>query len=330
LYNAVTPAGMRLLSSDRPVVSASVQGLSRPRLGRAGNDFVIAYGRRDTSGAQPAAQAAIVLVAPLNGAPVGASANGMSTAGASAPPEIGGVVVSADGAKIGVISRAAGLTVQAATVDAFSAVPALTMSGAPSQLATSRNCGIAWAPDRFIAGAVTDATSAGGTLLELSDTNLTVGPGYPFTAGADSPTIGAQGATMSIAGAGDRVAVAWVDSQSGTREIWIATISLANHARLAVVKVSTESPTTKGYPHVVYDGAAFALTWIEGDGTSTSRIRLARLDVNLLPIASPTNVSAVGAVTIADIDITAAGANAYGIVAAGANTTQLLYYVTCN
>ena len=42
------------------------------------------------------------------------------------------------------------------------------------------------------------------------------------------------------------------------------------------------------------------------------------------------NVGNVSAVSLADIDIAAAGQSVYGIAAAGANTTQLLFYVTCN
>src|SRR5262249_12679453 len=159
----------------------------------------------------------------------------------------------------GVISRPAGLGAQAAIVDLFTATPAFTTARAPIQLATSLTSGIGWAPDRFIAGAVTGATSAGGTLLELSDTNLTVGQGYPFTGGSDLPTVGASSATMSVAGAHDRVGVAWIDSQSGTREIRVALLSLTGRTVQAAVQASKESTTLKGYPHLVFDGAAFAL-----------------------------------------------------------------------
>ena len=63
--------------------------------------------------------------------------------------------------------------------DAALTVPAFQM---PSQLGATRTTGIGSVPSRFMAGAVTDATLAGGTLVELSDTNLTVGASHAFTA----------------------------------------------------------------------------------------------------------------------------------------------------
>src|SRR5438552_2710327 len=84
-----------------------------------------------------------------------APATGARSAGGSAA-EIGGLAVSADGARIGVSSRPQGLTGQGALVEEFTATPAFVITRAPAQFAASRTSGIGWAPDRFIAGAVTD------------------------------------------------------------------------------------------------------------------------------------------------------------------------------
>jgi hypothetical protein len=328
LYNAVTPTGTLRLSTDKTVVTASGQSPSSPRLASLGDDLVVAYGRRDTSGAQ----AAVVRLAALTGASVGAPATGMNIASATAAPEIGGVAVrSSDGAQLAVISRPPELTPQATVVDAFTATPTFVTTKAPSDLAGTRTSGIGWGPGRFIAGAVTDGTNAGGTLLELDDTNLTPGTKYRFTGGTDLPTIGASGATVSIARAGDRVAVAWVDSQSTTREVWIATVSLTDKMRLAEVQASVESMPLKSYPHVVFDGAAFVLVWLEGDAQNASRLKLARFDINLVPVGTgPMNVGPANQVTLADIDVAAAAQNVYGVVASISTSTKQLFYITCN
>jgi hypothetical protein len=330
-YNAVTPAGTLRLTPDKAVVSSSGQDLSGPRLAGSGSDLIVAYGRHSTLNAQALGEPAAVRIAPLTGAVIDTAAIGGNPAGLGGPPEIGGVAVSADGSLVAVISRQAGLGAQAAQIDAFTAAPTFVTALAPVQFSTSRTSGIGWASDRFIAGAITDATSAGGTLIELPDTNVTPGQGYAFTRGADAPTVGASGATMSIAGAGDRVAVAWVDSQTGTREVRIAVVSLNVGSFYGDVQASTESTTTKSYPHVVFDGAAFAVVWIEGNAATNSQIKLARFDANLVPVgAAPLNIGGIAGANLGDLDIAAAGPNAYGIAAAGSGTTQQLFYVTCN
>jgi hypothetical protein len=311
----------------------SAQSLSAPRLASAGADLILAYGRRDATGAQPVAQAAIVRIGPATGAQVGTPATGMNAADTTKAPQIGAVAVSGDGTKIGVISRPDSTNQQPAIVDAFSATPAFTIARLPVQLATSRTSGIGWGSDRFIAGAVIDATSGGGTLLELSDTNLTVGQGYPFTGSGDLPTIGTPSATISIAGAGDRIAVAWIDSHTGTREIRIALLSLTGRTVQAAVQASTESSVLKSFPHVIFDGAAFALTWLEGSAGPDSQILLARYDADLTPLAAaPTNIGSMGAASLGGLDIAALDRNIYGIAAQAASggQQQQLFYVTCN
>ena len=325
-YNAVSSTGALQLTSDKTVVSGTGQGLNTPRFARVGNDFVLAYGRHDSTGAQ----AAIVRVAPATGVAMAPATLGKNRPGLAAAPEVGGVAVSGDQKKLAVISRAADLASQTAAIvdefnDAFMPVDALM----PAALGATRTTGIGWAPGRFLAGAVILATSAGGTLLELSDDmNLTSQP-YPFTSGSASPVVGSGGATISVAGAGDRVAVAWVDLQGGRRVVTVAMAPLDTQMVGAPVPAST-SAVTKYYPHLVYDGVAFALAWLEASGPSDSQIMLRRFDANLTPVGAALNVGSAGAVVLADFDIAAAGPNVYGIAAAGTASTQQLFYVTCN
>jgi hypothetical protein len=325
-YNAVSSGGTLQLASDKTVVSGTGQGLNTPRLARIGNDFALAYGRHDSMGAQ----AAIVRVAPATGIATGPATLGMNRPGLAASPDVGGVAVSGDQKWLAVISRAADLSAQtAAIVDEFSNAFMFVNSWMPAALGTTRTTGIGWAPGRFLAGAVTQATSAGGTLLEVADDmNLMSGP-YPFTSGSAAPVVGSSGATMSVAGAGDRVAVAWVDLQGGRRVVTAALVPLKTQAVGAPVPAST-SAVTKYYPHLVFDGVAFALAWLEASSSSDSQIVLRRFDTNLTPVGAPLNVGPAGAVGLGDFDIAAAGPNAYGIAAAGPTSTQQLFYVICN
>lgn len=326
-YNAVSSAGALQLTSDKTVVSGTGQGLNTPRLARVGNDFVLAYGRHDSTGAQ----AAIVRVAPATGVASGPATLGMNRPGLTAAPDVGGVAVSGDQKKIAVISRAADLVAQtAAIVDEFNDAFTAVNFRMPAALGTTRTTGIGWAPGRFLAGAVIQATSAGGTLLELSDDmNLTVGASYPFTSGNAVPLVGIVGSTISVAGAGDRVAVGWIDVQGSRRVATVAMAPLNTQTVGAPVPAST-SAATKYYPHLVFDGAAFALAWLEASSSNDSQIVLRRFDTNLAPIGAALNVGTAGVVGLGDFDLVAAGPNVYGIAASGGTLPQQLFYVTCS
>jgi hypothetical protein len=327
LYNAVSETGTRQLGIDKTVVSGTAQGVNTPRLARLGIDFALAYGRYDGSGAQTA----VVRVAPATGIVTGPAALGMKRPGVAASPEIGGIAVTGDQRNVAVISRAADLAAQtAAIVDEFNDAFTFVVARMPSGLGATRTTGIGWAPGRFLAGAVTQATSAGGALLELSDdTNLTVDAMHAFTSGSASPVVGSGGATISVAGASDRAAVAWVDLQGGKRVVTLALVPFGAGSTGAPVPAST-STVTKYYPHVVFDGAAFAVAWLEASGSSDSQIMLRRFYTNLTPVGAAITVGSAGAVGLADFDIAAAGPNAYGIAAAGANSTQQLFTITCD
>jgi hypothetical protein len=325
-YNAVAPNGTLQFAQDKLIVSSAGQSLTTPRLARLGSDFVLAYGRRDTSGGQ----AAVVRFPAATGV-AGQPSTGQSRPGASSAPEIGEVAVSADEKKLAVISRPADLSTQtSATVDGFNDALAFTGAKMPPQLGATRTTGIGWVANRFMAGAVTDATSTGGTLVELSDTDLTFQSSHPFTTSTNAPVVGSSTATMSIAGAVDLVAVAWIDLQSGRREVWIAVYSLKTSALVVSMQASVSSTTPKYYPHVVFDGAAFALAWLEANGSSDAQLKLRRFEPSLMPVAAPMNVGPAGMVSLGDFDLTEAGANVYGVADALSTSTQALFVIMCN
>jgi hypothetical protein len=326
-YNAVSPAGTLQFAQDKMIVAAATGlTLAPPHLAAIGSDFVLAFGRRDASGAQAA-----VMRFPAATGVAGPTASGMNRLGMSSPPDVGGLAVSSDGRQIAVISRPADLSAQtAATVDGFDATPALLASHMPAQLGATRTTGIGSVPGRFMAAAVLDATSAGGTLVELLDTNLTVDSWHPFTGSGNSPVVGSGAATMSVAGAGDRVAVAWIDLQSARREAWIAVYSVSSNTLVASSQASVSSATPKYYPHVVFDGAAFAMAWLEGTSTNDAQIKLRRYETNLTAVASTLTVAQAGTVGLGDFGLTDGGANVYGVAAALAGSTQGLFTITCH
>ena len=219
-----------------------------------------------------------------------------------------------------------------ALVDTFNSNLMFAGSSAPTALAATRTTGIGWASGRFLAGAVANTTNAGGILLELRDADLVVGNRYTFTDSGAAPGVGNVTLTIAVAGADDRAAVAWIDTRGGVREVRISTVSLTGASPLKTVMASAAgSSVTKSHPHVVFDGAAFALTWIEGDSQPNAQLKLARFDLNLTPVGTtPMNVGVSGVLGLGDIDIAAAGSNAYGIVGAGFDNTKKLFHVRCN
>jgi len=89
----------------------------------------------------------------------------------------------------------------------------------------------------------------------------------------------------------------------------------------------------KSYPHLIFDGAAFALAWAEGSSGPDSQIKLARFDADLTPLAAaPMTVGNMGAASLGGLDIAAADRSIYGIAAQSASgqQQQQLFYVTCN
>ena len=137
-------------------------------------------------------------------------------------------------------------------------------------------------------------------------------------------------ALIRVIAAGDDVAVAWIDLQSARREVWIALYSVKNDALVLSGQASVSSATPKYYPHVVFDGAAFALAWLEGTSSADTQLKLRRFDTNLAPVAGAMNVGQAGLVGLGDFGLTDAGANVYGVAAALSASTQALFTVTCD
>ena len=227
LYNAVDAANMLQNAADVAVVpAASGVTFATPRLANIGPDLMLAYGRRAASGARAAA----VRVAARDGAILGAEILGANFTPATAPPDIGGVAVNGDGSRVAVISRRADLAAATpANVDLFSGSPGLITSSAPVLLSMTRATGIAWHPaGRFLAGAILDATSGGGRIHELADTDLSPARTFTFTAAPDLPSVGSGAATLAVTAVAGGMAMVWLDAQSCSgctgREVFLATL----------------------------------------------------------------------------------------------------------
>jgi hypothetical protein len=332
LYNAVDATGMRQSAADVVVVPAATGvTFATPRLAAVAGtaELMLAFGRRNSGGAR----AAVMRVAARSGAVVGAEVPGTNLAGAAAPPEIGGVAIKDDGSRVAVISRRADLGAATQTnIDLFSGVPSfLTVN--VSALPMTRTAGIAWHPaGRFLAGAIVDATSGGGRIQELADADLGVGRAVAFTAAPDIPLVGSGAATIAVTAARGGMAVVWLDGQSCTgcagREVFLATVD-SNGNRLGEVQVSAGGSATKSFPHVVFDGAAIAVAWLEFTSIADSQIKLRRFDAARVPVAPAMNIGPRGTASLGDLGIAAAGTGDYGVAFGLSGGTQNLAHVTC-
>jgi hypothetical protein len=254
------------------------------------------------------------------------------------PPEIGEVAASADGTRIALVSRRDALDTPAqVAVDLFGDPLAQVAAGLPAPLEEIRTAtGIAWVAGRaeFVVGAVSESTGVGGRLVAFSDSSLAPGTGLLFTSAAAAPAVGSA-AGVSVAGVGDRVAVAWTDwrtcSGCSGREIFLTIVDASGGRPFGEVQVSEPSTTPKSFPKVVFDGAALAVAWLEYQDPDRSDVKLRRFDDRLGPAGPILGVGPVGQPRPAsgDIDLAAAAPGDYAVVMSIQTGRQSLTRVTC-
>jgi hypothetical protein len=138
---------------------------------------------------------------------------------------------------------------------------------------------------------------------------------------------------LSVAGAGDGVAVAWIDGQRCTGcsvpEVFLAVLGLDGR-RLGETQVSVPSSTPKYFPHVVFDGQALAVAWLEWLDTTQAAVKLRRFDLSPAPVAAALDVAPVAALlSLGDIGFDAAGPGEYGVAMLVFTSTQFFTHVTC-
>jgi hypothetical protein len=344
LYNSyVEPAGMQN-PTDITVVTAGTTTLSDPRLARVGTagatPLALAYGQREANGA---ARVAVIKIDPQAGLMSAGPQPGVSFSD-STPPELGGIAVSADQTKLAVVSRRANVSARTQViVDRFAAdVQSGAVSATAAEQSMAWTTAIGWAssaakPNRFVSASIFDGGTNGGTLLDLADATLQIGSLAHFTATGDAPVAGGSGATISVAGVGDAVAVVWVDQHTSPQEVWLALVDLTSGTRRGAVQVSGGTISTtlpKQYPKVVFDGAALAVAWVEIQSGTDSRIWLRRFDPTLptpVPVGTPLQIGSMGMATFTDIGFAAASAGKYGLAFSrgGSPGTKMFSYVDC-
>jgi hypothetical protein len=110
--------------------------------------------------------------------------------------------------------------------------------------------------------------------------------------------------------------------------VFLATLD-ANGNRLGEAQVSAPSGATKSFPHVVYDGAAISVAWLEFTSISDSQIKLRRFDAARTPVAPAINIGQRGTAALGDFGLAAAGVGDYGIAFGLSGGTQTLAHVIC-
>jgi hypothetical protein len=338
VYNAVDASGTLQNAADVTVApAASGVTMSAPRLARFGADLALAYGRRAASGTS----APVVLaIAPATGAVRGGPAMGVGATEA-APREIGDVAVDLAANRVAVASRgaAAGMPTPAA-IDLFGATGeaiSFGTSSSPTGFTATWSTGLGWSAGQFVLGAFVDMSASGGMLATFADAALAPGVAFAFTDRTDQPVLGIAGAGVSVAGLGttDQVAVAWVDGQSCSGcsglEVFLALWHTNGSAAVAQVQVSAPSQIQKRFPHVVFDGSAIAVAWLEFESTTRAAVKLRRFDPMLRPVGDVLDVGPAGTPqpVLADIGLCAAAPGEYGVVMSLFAAKQSFTHVIC-
>jgi hypothetical protein len=314
LFNAVDRDGKLQHPADVVAVPADSAAIYRnPRLALAGSSLFLAYGKSQGGGG---AGVVVRALQPATGAAgISLLLNGPTTDGSA--PEIGGLVA---GGNLAVVSRAHATGAAQARVDLISTALAPLKAQSHAALAGAFVTGIGWSAgaDRYGVAAI-DGSPAGATLATF-DVDLGFDRPLAFTADGALPMHAVGGATVSVAGAGDRLAVAWIDGLpcpacKSSREVYLATVEVRTGVASRPIHVSaSDSTMPKLFPHVVWDGASYAVAWEEYASPQMSRVMLRRFDPALRPLGEIVDASATApARPSGDIALVVEDRNRYGV-----------------
>jgi hypothetical protein len=340
LYNSFSDGGGMQNTADITVLAKETGTLGDPQLARVvsrgASQFALGFGRRESNGTT---YAAVITIDPQAGAQIVGATSGPGWTD-TMPPIVGGLAVNGDLSVVGLVSRRANLSARTPVQFVRIGVDPVgsgSPSPAPNLMAWATAAGWATAsskPNRFVIASIFDNSATGGTLQEVLGSNLQAGSLAYFSSPADAPVAGQSGATVSVVGIGDAVAVVWVDEHAANQEVWLAVVDLTSGNRRGAVQVSggsIASTLPKQYPEIVFDGAVLAVAWLEIQNGGDSRIWLRRFDQALAPQGTPLAIGSTGAATFADIGLAAAGPGKYGIAfsRAGSPGTKAFSYVDC-
>jgi hypothetical protein len=334
-YNAVKTTGAFYTTGTSDFGVATSSGGDTFNTPRIADDpttgrWAIAWGEHGTGGAFISSRR-FNFDASITGA--GTLASGPADADASAA-YLSDVVVDANGGSPIVVATSRldnPTTPTMLRVDSFTGTSSYTFSKtfavspavAPNVIASWP----AWSStvSRLVVAFVTNGTPSGGGVDYFDPTTLTdTTDAFKFTAlgSSDAPT--QQPDVVSVAaGASGNLGVVWLDSRTSNPEIFITAVDAKLHTRVgSELQVSTTSAETKYRPQIVYDGAAFVVTWIETMGAGTYHIFLRRFDAATLTPLVP--------LTTAAKCITCAGfghaiRDAYGLAVAGPDDYGVAY-----
>jgi hypothetical protein len=320
-YNSRTTTGTTANASDVTLLTGSYG--SQVRLGKLGSSFIVAAGLTETN-----PRSIVRTVEPT----AGGSGSGVPSGSHSfeSPLLVGGLAVNGSGSRLLVSSRGGTLTAATATAaDLFTNTPAFSKSGVPS--GPARATAAAWAANLFGVVAV-EATGAGK--IATYDNDLSPSGVHSFTSTASASTSDTR-LEISIAGAGARFAVAWIDVRKGgtSPEIWLTSIDAASGAPSSEVMVSDDKGTVKHYPRVIYDGKSIGVAWLEAISPIAFKVLFRRFTTSLQPLEPLTALCTSCTVNLANtaFDVAAGEANEYGFAfRSSTNDTQYFNRMLCD
>jgi hypothetical protein len=329
LFNSVDGAGNLQHASDVVSVTADVGTVYRnPRMVRGGGSVFISYGRTMSGG--NAGVPTRILMPTTGGTSNSLVIDGPTTDGSA--PELSGL---AFGTRPVLLSRASVNGPTQARLDRVNADFMTYKQVNHPSLAGSRIAALAWADQaaRFGAAAIVDGSQRGG-VLSTFDADLGFDRSFSFTSDGSMPVFTGAGATMAVAGAGDRFAIVWIDAQPcpacmSNREVFLSLVT-ANGAVTTTHVSASGSTLAKSFPHVAFDGTSYAVIWEESDGGS-SRVMFRRFDADLRPLGALVDLSASApARPVGDIDLVAESRNSYGVVVTPLARAHHFTRITCS
>jgi hypothetical protein len=318
-YNAVTLEGGLQLPSDA-ILAPAMEGVEygAPELRSLGDEGVVAYGEQRE---QQGAFLSVRRFAPETGELLGDGAEHPTDAAAFAP-QLGSVATTPN--EIVLSSRAWGDAATTSRLSRLSTAPAfeIYLDAGMSTWATS----VAWSSydNLFGVAAITASSGSGGKFVTYAS-DLGTPQEFVFTKSSDRPGT-ASVYSVSIAAGPQGFAIAWVDQQDGTDQVYLALVD-ASGAQIAHRMASDGSSGRKRHPKIVFDSQNFAVAWLEELDLLQHHVLWRRFGASLEPIGDALKLRR--SQSFARFGLASAGPAESGVAYLGTDGFMYISRITC-